>query len=448
MRNRSALVVICVLVALGSLLCVGKESLAKQPGKAHKAGGQAASHGPTHRPTGAPNAGHRGSAAQPRPAHQGSVNRGPSSRPTHHRPAGRVGPPGPSGERAAPHERPAPPTGREPGSRKPGASHTARPQPEQTDGGRSSRTVNQRPVPRATPHHRGEGRSTLQQKGAGSPGEHGKPASPPGRGEGHPTGQGGTGRPEQAGQSPGHDDQAERSTPQREKGATRAGSADRPDSGAPGRRPPTRVESGRSALPEAAEPSYRPAGTTGGTSGSRSMNPLNDGPTAITGSPSAHVAGRPAARSTHTTRGRDAVPAAPPGGEQRPAGAQAHLAPGTPFASTKLLLDPPWDKGSSLVERDAEAVRSVAGGPRDLSTARPHKGSLTQRGPPLRLPLPGQVMGGAAATGSGSSGDGTAPLFAVIAPCLIAMLCLGRFLVLLAFLRPGTVPRLALERPG
>jgi hypothetical protein len=75
-----------------------------------------------------------------------------------------------------------------------------------------------------------------------------------------------------------------------------------------------------------------------------------------------------------------------------------------------------------------------------------------QRGPPIKIPSPlsgfGPIMGGGAATGSGSSGDGTAPMLAVIAPCLIALLCRGRFHAFRAFLRPATVPRLALERPG
>jgi len=444
------------------LLCVGKESLAKQPGKAHKPSGHATS----HRPQGAPNVGHQGSAAQPK-----QVNRGPSSHPTHHQSARRAAPAGqpryapgprqtarPSNSRVAPHEKSAhkPPVSRERGPRKPGASDTARHHPQ-------SKQANKDHSSRATPRHSHGSESTGQQKGTGSPREPGKPASPPGREDGHPTGQGVTGRP---GPPPVHDNQAgpkaDRSTPHEGKSAARRGSANGPEGGPSNgaawgphdRQPPTRVES--PARPDArsgAEPSYRPAGTTGGTSsGRRSMDPRSDGPTRLTGS-STHPSGSPVVRSTRTVdpaRGRDAVPAAPPSGKQRPAGAQ--LAPGAPFASTKLVLHPPWDKRGSLVERTEEALRSSPGGSHDLSTGTPHKGSLTQRGPPLKIPPPlpgfGPIMVGGAATGSGSSGDGTAPLLAVIAPCLIALLCRGRFRVFCAFLRPGTVPRLALERPG
>ena len=42
MRNQSALVLACFLIALGSLLCVGKEALAKLHGKAPKPGAHAA----------------------------------------------------------------------------------------------------------------------------------------------------------------------------------------------------------------------------------------------------------------------------------------------------------------------------------------------------------------------------------------------------------------------
>jgi hypothetical protein len=459
MRNRSALVLVCVLIALVSLLGVGRESLAKQPGKAHKPPGHATS----HRPQGAPDAGHRrGPAAQSTQA-----NRGYSSRPTHqragparHDPVQRQSA-GPSNTGGAPHEKPAHKllVSREPGSRKPGASDTARhhPQPKQANRGHSAR---------ATPRPSHSSESTRQQKGTGSPREPGKLASPPGREDGHPTGQGVTGRP---GPPPEHDNQAgpkaDRSTPHEGKSATRTGSSNAPEGGPSNgtaggrydRQPPTRVES--PARPDArsgAEPSYRSARTTGETSsGRRSMAPRSHEPTKLTGGSSTHPSGSPVVRSARTVdpaRGRDAVPAAPSGGKQRPAGAQAQLAPGAPFAPTKLVLDPPWDKRGSLIERTEEALRSSPGGSHDLSTGTPHKGSLTQRGPPLKIPPPlsgfGPIMGGGAAIGSGSSGDGTAPLLAVIVPCLIALLCRGRVWVFCAFLRPATVPRLALERPG
>jgi hypothetical protein len=122
-----------------------------------------------------------------------------------------------------------------------------------------------------------------------------------------------------------------------------------------------------------------------------------------------------------------------------------------PFGSTKLVFDSLWNKRGFLVEQTEEVLRSLPGGSHDHSTGTLHRGSLTERGPLLEVPSPFSGFGpmmGSAATGSGSSGDGSAPLLAVIASCLIALLCLDRFRAFCAFLRPGTVPRLALERPG
>jgi hypothetical protein len=56
-------------------------------------------------------------------------------------------------------------------------------------------------------------------------------------------------------------------------------------------------------------------------------------------------------------------------------------------------------------------------------------------------------MGGAVFSAS-SSGDGDGPLLAVIFLCLSAVLWRGRSRAYGALLRAGTVPRLALERPG
>jgi hypothetical protein len=55
-------------------------------------------------------------------------------------------------------------------------------------------------------------------------------------------------------------------------------------------------------------------------------------------------------------------------------------------------------------------------------------------------------MGGAVFSASSSGGDG--PLFAVIFICLSAVLWRGGSRAYGALLRAGTVPRLALERPG
>ncbi len=57
-------------------------------------------------------------------------------------------------------------------------------------------------------------------------------------------------------------------------------------------------------------------------------------------------------------------------------------------------------------------------------------------------------MIGGAAFGASSSGVGGDPLLAVIVSCLFAVLWRGRSRACGALLRAGTVPRLALERPG
>ncbi|MBA2533913.1 MAG: hypothetical protein H0V21_02790 [Rubrobacter sp.] len=96
-------------------------------------------------------------------------------------------------------------------------------------------------------------------------------------------------------------------------------------------------------------------------------------------------------------------------------------------------------------------LRALRGGTRDLAGGKLYGKSLTQRWPPPEIPTPfsgvGPMIGGAAA-GSTSSSGGSAPLLAVIASCLFALTCRGRSRAYNPFLRPGTVPRLALERPG
>ena len=421
-QNRGILVLICFLVALGASLYVGKESLAKQPVKAPNAGGQATSHQPIgQQPSSAPSTEQRVPAAQLEQA-----NRGQSSPTAHHRPT----------------------------------------------------------PPQATPHESRAGESAGQQRSNGSPGLHGKPASPPGRENVHPTGKNSarpneqTGPPPEQGNPPGQDTQTGPKTdepaPPEQKGTTGTGTAangssNRAAGGSPDRQPPTRAVSGHPARSDArpgGKPSYRQAGPTRGISDPRSVNPRSEGSTGLTQPSSAHPSGRGVVQSVRTVdpvRSRDAVPSAPassapassmpiPATPQRPTGEQAQLASVVPFGSTKLLLHLLWDKSESLVEQGEEVLRSLPGGLHDHSTGMLRKGSHTERGPPLEVPAPfsgfGPTLAGAA-TGSGiTSGDGSAPLLAVIAPCLIALLCRGRLRAFCAFLRPGTVPRLALERPG
>jgi hypothetical protein len=110
-----------------------------------------------------------------------------------------------------------------------------------------------------------------------------------------------------------------------------------------------------------------------------------------------------------------------------------------------------WDNSGFLVQQIQEMLPSLRGGARNLPTGMPRGGSLTQRGPPLQLPSPfsgfGIVMG-ATATGSASSSDGSEPLLAVLFSCLFILLSKDLSRAYRAFHRPGTVPRLALERPG
>jgi hypothetical protein len=561
MRNRGVLVLACVLVALSSLLCVGKESQAKQPGKAPKPGSPATSHQPpSHRPAGAPHADQRAPAAQQKPAPRGPVDhRGPSSRPKHqrptrtqpaqqrpaeHRPAERAAPAGrrahdqgrpteSPGKQPAPHERPTheqrpaheqrplheqkpvhekpipepkqahekkpvheprpahePPGfqkfGREPGPHKAvGQDHIRyRPQPEKVARDPSSRPVHERPAPQTTPHYPHGKWSTGRQEGVESPDLPGKPASLPGGENVHPEKKRSIAQPEQARQRPeygmaaGHkpDKKAgsrdyRSATPKEKspvyKNPTHMGtSADAPDGRSPGmvsvgakepldRQPPARTSAGYETA-SGAEPSYRKADTEGGKFGPRSVDLRKEEPTGLTGPSSAQPPERQAVETFQTKssqtvdseRKRDAVPYEAPGGQQRGVGELAQLASGPLVGPTRL--DSSGEK-SSLVDLIQEALRAMPGGPHNLSKAILYTGNLTQRGPPLEIPSPffgfvSMMVG--AASGSGFSGNGVAPLLAVIAPCLIILLYRGRSHIFCDFLRPVMVPRPALERPG
>ena len=517
MRSRGVLGLICVLVALGSLLYVGNEAQAKPPDQTPQPGGKAASHGPTsqqptsHRPEGAPNADQRDSGApalqpkqsDPKPAPREPVDRGPSSRTTHQRPTeqrpthqrpterpatGPRHPAEPPGKQGAPHEqRPVhePPGSQEPGRgsghQKPvGPDPASHPKSEQADKDHVSRPVHERPAPQTTPHYPHGSEGTGQQEGAGSADQPGKPASPPGRENVHPEGKSYAGPPEQIRQPPEHskavghnpDTKAgngaykpaapEENSPIYKSPTHTGTSANTPGSIGvkehPGRRPPVRTladhETG-SEVRSGAQPFQRQAGTERGISGPRSVDLRREEPARFAGASSAHPPERRAVESSRTVdpvSGRDAVPAAPPGGKQRLAGERAQLAPGSPFGPAKFLLDPLWDERGALVDLSQEALRSVPGGQPDLSKGDLRRGSLAPRAPPLEIPSPFfgfvPMMGGAATGAVGSSGNGAAPLLAVIAPCLIALLYRGRSRIFCTVLRPGTVPRPALERPG
>jgi hypothetical protein len=486
LRNQGVLILGCVLVAFASLLCVGKESQAKQPVQAPKAGGQATSHQPkdprptVHRPAAQPN------SAQPNPAPREPVGRTrssrPEQRPTKQRgaetatPASQRGPARsyraePPGRQVAPHEKPVhkkqpvqeqkpaherpglQKSGRGPGPQKPvGPDHVRQhPRPEKVDRGQPMRPVHERPVP-MTPHPRGN-ESTGQQKGPESPARHSGPASPPGKENAHPEGRSFVAPSEEAPQRPEHGMAAGP-----EKGAGNATTNPVvPEKKSPASKSPAYVgpstshKAGVKTTP-GVNPSYRQAGTEGGYSGSRPAGLRREEPARVAEPSPASAPDHGVIRSSQTAvplHARDAVPAAPRGGRQSPAGAQ--VASETPFGATKFLFDPLWDERSSLVDLSKEALRRSSGSPRVLATGTLDRGSLTQRGPPLELPQPVsgfiQVMGGAA-FGSGASGNGAAPLLAVIVVCLVALHYQGWFRIFCVSLRPGTVYRPVLERPG
>ena len=141
----------------------------------------------------------------------------------------------------------------------------------------------------------------------------------------------------------------------------------------------------------------------------------------------------------------------PAGGERPPAGYGGLASSGAPLGSTEYLFGYLWDGSSSSVQRDQVGLGPMRDVARGSVRAASHGGALTQRAPPLRIPSPfsgfGLTMGGAVFSAS-SSGDGYGPLLAVIFLCLSAVLWRGRSRAYGALLRAGTVPRLALERPG
>ncbi|MBA2712199.1 MAG: hypothetical protein H0U55_01400 [Rubrobacteraceae bacterium] len=190
---------------------------------------------------------------------------------------------------------------------------------------------------------------------------------------------------------------------------------------------------------DGAEPAYRPATNRDGAPDPSSLSVQGEGPEAFSVHP-------PELQAVKVS-----VPATQPHGKQRLVGHQAQSASGTPLWSASFLLNPLWDNSGSVVQQAREMLHSLRGGTSDLAAGKHYGKSLTQRWPPPEIPTPfsgvGPMIGGAAA-GSTSSSDGSAPLLAVIASCLFALMCRGRSRAYSSYLRPGTVPRLALERPG
>jgi hypothetical protein len=193
-------------------------------------------------------------------------------------------------------------------------------------------------------------------------------------------------------------------------------------------------------------PSSRPAKAATDTPG-----PL---PTDVRGEHAVRPAGDSASSDQqvagHSRAVEAASPAAPVGGELPPAGYGVRAASEEPIGSTEYFFGYLWDGSGFSVQQDQVALGPVRDGARGSVPAASHGGVLTQRAPPLQIPSPfsgfGLTMGGLVFSAS-SSGD-SAPLFAVIFCCLFAVLWRGRSRAYGALLRAGTVPRLALERPG
>jgi len=154
----------------------------------------------------------------------------------------------------------------------------------------------------------------------------------------------------------------------------------------------------------------------------------------------------------HSRAVEAASPAAPAGGERPPDGYGVRAALEAPLGSTEYFFGYLWDGSSFSVQRDQQTgLGLMRDGARGFVADTSHGGALTQRAPPLPIPSPfsgfGLTMGGLAFSAS-SSGDGDGPLLAVIFLCLSAILWRGRSRAYGALLRAGTVPPLALERPG
>jgi hypothetical protein len=448
--------------------------------------------GPASRPTGrparprpagpepaaAPKADHRSPVAQSKPARGRGVHQGPISRPAQHPPAE------PQGRQISSPHKPAHaprehPQGYSRGPQKPVGEDPARPHPQKpVDRGPVSHP-DQQPTPRPRPEipvHEPQGNTqgsphgaegTRGPKGAGSQGQQGESGAPPDRENAHTPGNNGENPP---GQSEGHAGQG--TTTDNEGGHLPA--AVGKDSEGGGTSPEDRTTNapaggspsgtGMAQHPDrraasAALPGQEPGSDTRSTEGP-SRQPVKaaaDTPAPLPKSVHREGPVRPAGDSSvpnqqvagHSRAVEAASPAA--GGERPPAGYGARAASKTPLGSTEYFFGYLWDESTFSVQSDQDGLTPMRDGARGFVPATSHGGALTQRAPPLPIPSPfsgfGLTMGGAVFSAS-SSGDGDGPLLAVIFICLSAVLWRGRSRAYGALLRAGTVPRLALERPG
>jgi hypothetical protein len=507
-RNRWVLAATCVLVALGLLLCAERASLAQEPadpatpqpsvGQGPESApvalsrpaapraeqpvrSEPANGGPALRPAGRP--------APPRPAEPAAVPRAdprplvprPASHPPaeHGAPDGRGKPAVPPGRQVSSLHKPAHvprehPQGSPRGSQKPVGQDPVRPRPERpVDRGPTSHP-GQQPTPKPRPERpvhepRGTqgnllgndqggprgGEEKGRPEGTGSHGQQGVPDNLPGK-ENTPTPRiGGAVAPGQPEAHPGQDTTAEQA-PDNGGGGSRGGTgyegaaanalAGGPPSGTGTAQHPDR-QAASAALPghesgsgshSTEEPSRHPAKAASDTPATHPSAARGDS------SPLPDQKG-----AGHSRAVEAASPTAPAGGVKPPYGVRA--ASDAPLGSTQYFFGYLWDGSSFSVQRDRDGLGLVREGARGFVAATSHGGALTQRAPPLPIPSPfsgfGLTMGGAVFSAS-SSGDGYAPLLAVIFCCLSAVLWRRRARAYGALLRAGTVPRLALERPG
>jgi hypothetical protein len=476
-RNRWALAATFVLVALGLLLCAQRASLAKQPARVPDPAGPATPQRPVGQgPKSAPNAG-RAPVAQSRPVRGEGVHRGPVSQPAH-RPPAEHGPPVDRGKPAhVPREHPQ---GHSQGPQKPVGQDPVRPHPEKpVDRGPVSHP-DQQPTPKPKPVHEPRdnpqggtqgGEDTGRPEGTGSHGQQGESEGPPYK-ENTPTP--GNGLAEAPAQLEGYPGQGTATDHGPDEGGHLPAAVGKGSDGGgtgyegtaahkPAGGPPSGTDMGQQPdrrAASAALPGHEPG------SGTRSTEESSRRPSkAAVDTPTPHPTAvhredpvRPTGNSSrlpdekvagHSRTVEAASPAAPTGGERSPVGHGVRAASEASFGSTGYFFGYLWDGSSFSVQRDGLGpTRDEA---RGFVPATRHGGSLTQRAPPLPIPSPfsgfGLAMGGLVFSAS-SSGDGGAPLFAVIFCCLSAVLWRGRSRAYGALLRAGTVPRLALERPG
>ncbi len=193
-----------------------------------------------------------------------------------------------------------------------------------------------------------------------------------------------------------------------------------------------------------------PAEASAGVSAPRSTAVRGEDPVEITAAHSSRVPDRQVMRPS---RAVETVAAAPEGGGQRSAGYGVRPAAGTLFGSTRFFLGYLWDESSFPVQSAQDGVGSAHGAARGFAAGETSNGGvLTQRGPPLQVPSPFSgfsLMMGGAASGTSSSGASGDQLLAVIFCCLCAVFWRGLLSrASSVFVRPGTVPHFALERPG